>query len=98
MAAAIITEETAQAVFTLAARSANWTATNVGVIGVVEHGGETWTVCLPPQGRNENYEPVPVQAVITGRYGYGGTEHLNVKATWAQTGRIVEAAMPALRA
>jgi hypothetical protein len=49
----------------------------------------TWTVQLPADGYG--------QARITGRHGHGGTELLDIPATWSQTLPIVEAAVSALR-
>lgn len=79
------------AVFAAAATpTATWTRTNLGPRAEITHGGYTWTVELPASGQG--------RARITGRYGYGGTEHLDIPATWSQTAAIVDTAMVSLRA
>lgn len=77
------------AVFSAAAISTTWTSTNLGPRTEINHDGYTWTVELPAEGHGN--------ARIAGQYGYGGTELLDIPATPAQTIRIVEAAMSALR-
>lgn len=78
------------AVFTAAAQCTAWTSTNLGPRIEISHAGYTWTVELPAEGEGD--------ARIAGRYGYGGTELLNIMASPAQTIGIVEAAVSALRA
>lgn len=77
------------AVFTAAAHSTHWTTTNLGPHTEVTHGGYTWTVELPASGEGK--------ARITGRYGYGGTEHLDIEATSLQTIGIVDQAQACRR-
>lgn len=77
-------------VFTAAAQATRWTSTNLGPRTEIAHCGYTWTVELPAEGQGN--------ARITGRYGYGGTELLDIPATPGQTVGIVEAAVSALRA
>jgi len=77
-------------VFAAATTATRWTSTNLGPRTEVDHAGYTWTVELPAEGEGN--------ARIAGRYGYGGTELLDVVASPAQTIGIVEAAMSALRA
>jgi hypothetical protein len=77
-------------VFAAAAAATRWTSTNLGPRTEVDHAGYTWTVELPAEGQGN--------ARIAGRYGYGGTELLDVQATPGQTIGIVEAAMSAFRA
>jgi hypothetical protein len=79
-----------EAVFTAAATATRWTSTNLGPRTEINHSGYTWTVELPAEGEGN--------ARISGRYGYGGTELLNVPASPAQTIGIVEAAVSALHA
>lgn len=76
------------AVFTAAANATRWTSTNLGPRTEITHAGYTWTVELPAEGQGN--------ARIAGRYGYGGTELLDVPATPVQTIGIVEAAVSAL--
>ncbi|QKW06964.1 hypothetical protein HUT18_11710 [Streptomyces sp. NA04227] len=75
-------------VLTKAGIATNWTQTNLGALTEVSHGGYSWTVNLPP-GEDE----VPAKARVTGRLGYGGTEHMDAEATWGQTIAIVDAFM-----
>lgn len=82
---------TAAAIFAAAARSTAWTRTNLGLTAEVTHAGQTWTVQLPDAGGQA------VQARIAGSYGYGGTDVLDVVATWAQTVGVADAAMAAVR-
>ncbi|MCX4749262.1 hypothetical protein OG455_27780 [Kitasatospora sp. NBC_01287] len=82
----------ANAVFT-AATAARWTTTNLGRVAHVRHGGETWTVALPPMGA----DPQPVKAEITWRESWSGADYVGVHATWLQTIEIVEAAAAATR-
>lgn len=82
-------DATVTAVFAKAATT-TWTRTNLGPRTQVTHDGYTWYVQLPAAGQG--------QARITGRDGYGGTEYLDIPATWGQTVALVDAAMPALRA
>jgi hypothetical protein len=77
-------------VFDAAAQVTRWTRTNLGPRATVQHAGYRWTVQLPQAGEGV--------ARIVGRYGYGGTEFLDVPATLAQTIPIVEAATAAFRA
>ncbi|MFJ4791711.1 hypothetical protein [Kitasatospora purpeofusca] len=88
-----ITAETADAVLGKAAASTHWTATNLGLTADVSHGGDTWTVTLPPVETGAD----PVRAQITWRESWGGAEYIGVAASWAQTMAIVEAAMAATR-
>ncbi|MEC3995187.1 hypothetical protein VSR01_17260 [Actinacidiphila sp. DG2A-62] len=82
---------TISAVFTAAASSTYWKLVNGSEwITEVSHGGYTYYVELRKSDE-------PVQAEITGRLGYGGTEFLSVAATWGQTFPIVEAALNATR-
>jgi hypothetical protein len=78
------------AVFAAATTATRWTSTNLGPRTEINHAGYTWTVELPVEGEGN--------ARIAGRYGYGGTELLDVPASPAQTIGIVEAAVSALRA
>jgi hypothetical protein len=76
------------AVFTAAASSTYWKFVNHSSwITEVSHGGYTYYVELPKS------DTEPVQAEITGRLGYGGTEFLSVAATWGQTFPIVDAVL-----
>jgi hypothetical protein len=77
-------------VFGAASTATRWTSTNLGPRTEINHAGYTWTVELPAEGEGN--------ARIAGRYGYGGTELLDVPARPAQTIGIVEAAVSALRA
>lgn len=79
-------------VLTKAGTATNWTQTNLGAITEVSHGGYTWTVNLPPDTGE-----VPPKARVTGRLGYGGTEHLDVEATYGQTIAIVDSVMASRR-
>ncbi|MEU0060521.1 hypothetical protein [Streptomyces sp. NPDC006334] len=80
---------TITAVFTAAASSTNWTRTNLGLTTEVNtKDGHQYTVRLP-KGSGKAY--------IAGRAGYGGTEFLDINATWSQTFPIVEAALAATR-
>lgn len=83
---------TTEAVFAEAARSTSWKVTNLGPVTEVSHNGYTYSVQLAPADA-----PKPYPAAITYRAGYGGTDFLDVPATWAQTAGIVEAAMAATR-
>ncbi|WP_199570559.1 hypothetical protein [Streptomyces murinus] len=82
---------TISAVFTAATTAAHWKRTNLGLMADVNHGSYGWTVLLPGDGTT------PVQAEITYRAGYGGTEYVGAVATWAQTIQLVESAMAATR-
>lgn len=86
---ATATRPDTDAVFTEASRATHWTRTNLGPTAEITHNGDTWTIELPAAGHG--------RARITGRYGYGGTTHLDIPATWAQTAAITEAAVSALR-
>lgn len=77
------------AVFAAAADATTWTRTNLGPRTEISHDGYLWTVDLPATGSGP--------ARITGRHGYGGTEHIVVQATPGQTIGIVDAAMASLR-
>ncbi|MYX38995.1 MULTISPECIES: hypothetical protein [unclassified Streptomyces] len=83
---------TTKAVFAEAARSTSWKVTNLGPVTEVSHNGYTYSVQLPPANA-----PKPYPAAITYREGCGGTDFLDVPATWAQTAGIVESAMAASR-
>ncbi|MEH0579061.1 MULTISPECIES: hypothetical protein [Streptomyces] len=74
------------AIFTAATTATNWTNTNLGLTATVSAEGYDYTVRLP-KGSGK--------AFIAGRDGFGGSEFLEVEATWAQTLEIVEAAMAA---
>ncbi|WP_405961223.1 hypothetical protein OG235_36790 [Streptomyces sp. NBC_00024] len=79
---------TTNAIFAAAATNTYWTSTNLGLTTQVNHDSYTYFVRLP-KGEGK--------AFIAGRDGYGGDEHLDIDATWAQTAPIVEAAMAATR-
>lgn len=81
-------DTTTNAIFAAAADSTYWTSTNLGRTTQVKHGSYTYYVRLP---KSEG------KAFIAGRDGYGGSEYLDIDATWAQTAPIVEAAMAATR-
>lgn len=76
--------DTAAAFAAAADPTAHWTRTNLGPRTEICHHGYTWTVELPASGEGK--------ARITGRYGYGGTERIDIEATWAQTIAIVDQA------
>ncbi|GGZ73112.1 hypothetical protein ACFOOM_01060 [Streptomyces echinoruber] len=84
-------------IFSKAATSTTWTQTNLGKVAEVTHQDLTWTVLLPGMGTDEAGESTPSKARITGYQGYGGTEFMEVEATWAQTIGIVDAALAATR-
>jgi hypothetical protein len=72
-----------------AAQATSWKRTNLGPRTEVSVGGYHWTVELPASGEGRAY--------ITGREGYGGTEHCHFEATGPETIAIVERARADLR-
>ncbi|MEV6565893.1 hypothetical protein [Streptomyces kronopolitis] len=86
-----------EAVFGAAQRSTSWKHNSLGAVTEVTHAGHTWTVNLPPAQLDDYGREAPVRARIIGRFGYGGSEVLNVDATWGQTVGLVDAVMAARR-
>jgi hypothetical protein len=87
-----ITPATAELVFSIAAARGSWKRTNLGATAEVTYGSYTWTVLVPAASGSD-----PVKARIVGRDGFGGSEFLDVEATWGQTMDVTDAAMSALR-
>jgi hypothetical protein len=87
-----IATKTADLVFAAATVHVSWKRTNLGLTTEITHGSYTWTVLLPVTAGSE-----PAKARITGRDGFGGSEVLDVEATWGQTMAVTDAAMGALR-
>ncbi|GGQ49867.1 hypothetical protein GCM10010250_21810 [Streptomyces althioticus] len=82
-------QATTTAIFAKAAEATSWKRTNLGLTAKVAHDGFDWTVRLPAEGEGRAY--------ISGSSGWGGGTAEYQEATWAETARIVDAAMAATR-